>query len=50
MSPEVWLKRPVLESDYKSHFKKKKKVEQLSRLMDVLQYKANKGVKIYIRQ
>ena len=48
MSPEVWLKRPVLESDYKSHFKKKKKVEQLSRLMDVLQYKANKGVKIYI--
>ena len=47
MSPEVWLKRPILESDYKGFFKKKKK-ESLSRLMDVLEYKAKKGVKIYI--
>ena len=47
MSPEVWLKRPILESDYKSGFKKKKK-ESLSRLMDILEYKAKKGVKIYI--
>ena len=47
MSPEVWLKRPILESDYKAFFKKKKK-ESLSRLMDVLEYKAKKGVKIYI--
>ncbi len=47
MSPEVWLKRPILESDYKEGFKKKNK-ESLSRLMDVLEYKAKKGVKIYI--
>ena len=47
MSPEVWLKRPILESDYEAGFKKKNK-ESLSRLMDVLEYKAKKGVKIYI--
>ena len=47
MSPEVWLRRPILESDYKTFFKKKKP-ENLSRLMDVLEYKAKKGVKIYI--
>ena len=46
MSPEVWLKRPIFESDYKSSKKRKKK--SLSRLMDVLEYKAKKGVKIYI--
>ena len=49
MSPEVWLKRPILESDYKNNISfKKKKIENLSRLMDVLEYKAKKGVKIYI--
>ena len=47
MSPEVWLKRPIFESDYKTFFKKKNP-ETLSRLMDVLEYKAKKGVKIYI--
>ena len=47
MSPEVWLKRPILESDYKTFFKKKNP-ESLSRLMDILEYKAKKGVKIYI--
>ena len=47
MSPEVWLRRPILESDYKTFFKKKKP-ENLSRLMDILEYKAKKGVKIYI--
>ena len=44
MSPEVWLKRPVVESDYTSFFKK----NNMSRLMDVLEYKAKEGVKIYI--
>ena len=47
MSPEIWLKRPIIESDYKPSFKKKNE-EHLSRLMDVLEYKAKKGVKIYI--
>ena len=47
MSPEVWLKRPIYESDYKNNTKKKKP-EELSRLMDILEYKAKKGVKIYI--
>ena len=47
MSPEVWLRRPIFESDYKNDFKKKNP-ENLSRLMDVLKYKAKKGVKIYI--
>jgi len=44
MSSEVWLKRPVSESDYTSFFKK----NNMSRLMDVLEYKAKEGVKIYI--
>ena len=44
MSPEVWLKRPVIESDYTSFFKK----NNMSRLMDVLEFKAKAGVKIYI--
>ena len=44
MSPEVWLKRPVVETDYTSFFKK----NNLTRLMDVLEYKAKDGVKIYI--
>ena len=47
MSPEVFLKRPILESDYKSFFKKKSN-RPLSRLMDVLEAKAKKGVKVYI--
>ena len=47
MSPEVWLKRPILESDYTSYFKKKSE-NSLSRLMDILEFKAKKGVKIYI--
>ena len=46
MSPEVWLKRPVLESDYIKSTKIKE--NKLSRLMDILQFKAQKGVKIYI--
>ena len=44
MSPEVWLKRPVVETDYTSFFKK----NNLTRLMDVLEHKAKDGVKIYI--
>ena len=49
MSPEVWLKRPIFEDDYKNNLNLKKiKAENLSRLMDILQYKAKKGVKIYI--
>ena len=44
MSPEVWLKRPVIETDYTSFFKK----NNMSRLMDVLEFKAKAGVKIYI--
>ena len=44
MSPEVWLKRPVTETDYTSFFKK----NNMTRLMDVLEYKAKEGVKIYI--
>ena len=44
MSPEVWLKRPVVETDYTSFFKK----NNMTRLMDVLEYKAKQGVKIYI--
>ena len=47
MSPEVWLKRPIIETDYTSFFKKKSE-NSLSRLMDILEYKAKKGVKIYI--
>ena len=48
MSPEVWLKRPVLESDYTSSFFRKRSENSLSRLMDILEFKAKKGVKIYI--
>ena len=44
MSPEVWLKRPVIETDHTSLFKK----NNMSRLMDVLEHKAKEGVKIYI--
>ena len=46
MSPEVWLKRPILESDYNKSSKHDK--ENLSRLMDILEYKAKQGVKIFI--
>ena len=48
MSPEVWLKRPIYESDYDGSSKKKIKEDNLSRLMDILQFKAKKGIKIYI--
>ena len=46
LSPEVWLKRPILESDYikSSNISN----DKLSRLMDILKYTAKKGVKIYI--
>jgi len=44
MSPELWLKRPVSEKDYISFFKK----NNMTRLMDILEYKAKAGVKIYI--
>ena len=44
MSPEFWLKRPVIETDYTSFFKK----NNMTRLMDVLEHKAKEGVKIYI--
>ena len=47
MSPEVWLKRPILETEYTSFFKKKSE-NSLSRLMDILEHKAKSGVKIYI--
>ena len=47
MSPEVWLKRPIFEADYKNNTKKKTP-ENLSSLKDVLEYKAKNGVKIYI--
>ena len=47
MSPEVWLKRPIFETDFTS-FLKKKNENSLTRLMDILEYKAKKGVKIYI--
>ena len=46
LSPEVWLKRPILEADYIKPSKKKK--DNLSRLMDILYFKANEGIKIYI--
>ena len=46
MSPEVWLRRPILESDYIKGSKIKE--DKLSRLMDILKFKAKKGVKIYI--
>ena len=46
LSPEIWLKRPILESDYiKSN---KIKEDKLSRLMDILEHKAKQGVKVYI--
>ena len=45
MSPEVWLKRPVVETDYTTFFHKK---SNMTRLMDVLEHKAKGGVKIYI--
>ena len=46
LSPEVWLKRPIFESDYINSNKIKE--DKLSRLMDILKFKAKKGVKIYI--
>ena len=48
LSPEVWLKRPVFEADYINKKNKKKNEDNLSRLMDILEFKAKKGVKIYI--
>ena len=51
MSPEVWLKRPVAINTYMSMAYQKKKVKETdpSRLMDILYFCANKGVKIYIQ-
>ena len=49
MSPEVWLKRPIMESDFDStSFFKKRNENSSSRLMDILEEKAKKGVKVYI--
>ena len=49
MSPELWLKRPIAETEFDStSFFKKKSENSLSRLMDILEFKAKKGVKIYI--
>ena len=52
MSPEVFLKRPVDTKIYLD-MKEKKIIskdlgDKMSRLMDVLNYKAEEGVKIYI--
>ena len=46
LSPEVWLRRPIFEEDYIKVSKIKE--DKLSRLMDILKFKAKKGVKIYI--
>ena len=52
MSPEVFLKRPVDENIYIDMAKKeiisKDLGKNMSRLMDILDYKAKKGVKVYI--
>ena len=52
MSPEVFLKRPVEEKIYLDMLEKKIVSKHLgnkmSRLMDILDYKARQGVKIYI--
>ena len=52
MSPEVFLKRPVDTKIYLD-MKEKKIIskdlgDKMSRLMDILDYKARQGVKIYI--
>ena len=47
MSPEMWLKRPICQTDFTS-FLKKKNENSSTRLMDILEYKAKKGVKVYI--
>ena len=53
MSPEVFLRRPVDEKIYiemakKNILAKDLSKNKISRLMDILNYKANQGVKIYI--
>ena len=52
MSPEVFLKRPVEEKIY-IEMSKKKLITQdfgqkMTRLMDILDFKAKQGVKVYI--
>ena len=52
MSPEVFLKRPVEEKIYIEMSKEKIITrdfgQKMSRLMDILDYKAKQGVKVYI--
>ena len=52
MSPEVFLRRPVNEKIYKDMASRKEITQNffqnMSRLMDVLDYKARQGVKVYI--
>ena len=52
MSPEVFLKRPIEEKIYLDMAEKKILTKNLgtkmSRLMDILDYKARQGVKVYI--
>ena len=52
MSPEVFLRRPVNESQYiqmaNNKLSNRRFTNNLTRLMDVLDYKARQGVKVYI--
>ena len=52
LSPEVFLRRPVNIAPYLEVIKDKKEinvqVQNMTRLMDILRYKAKQGVKIYI--
>ena len=52
MSPEVFLRRPVYEKEYIDMAEKKMITrnfgQNMTRLMDVLNYKANQGVQVYI--
>ena len=52
LSPEVFLLRPVDVNPYLEMVKNKKiinnEIENMTRLMDILNYKANQGVQIYI--
>ena len=52
MSPEVFLRRPVYEKEYIDMAEKKLKTrnfgQNMSRLMDVLNFKALQGVQVYI--
>ena len=48
LSPEVFLRRPVLEKDYINLKKPIDKTQKISRLMDILHKKATEDVKIYV--